>query len=282
MAGCIAKTIVFITNFLFLLCGIAVLVFGIVTLSSPTTVIDALSFIPGYESLNYIVDVQVAVLSGGIVMTVVGSVLVVLCVFGLVACCTSVRCLLATYIAMILVVLYFEIGVIIYFSIDSQFVENKIQGLMYTSLVENFQPVQIIGGNIVNGSTDGAMAWESLQFKYACCGAHGYEDFSTFNWNQNSSYPNATVPPSCCQQIIQYNIPTTTSQISNLNTCLTAAPEFTNTKGCYTALSEVFFVYGYVKMITLAGLIAVEVFVLMLTCRLLNINRKESEVDAFY
>jgi len=283
MAGLVSKIVIFVFNFIFLLCGIAVLVFGIVTLSSPSTVINALYFIPGYENINYIIDVQQAVLNGGIVMTVVGSVLVVVCVFGLVASCTSSSCLMATYIAMILVMLYFEVGVIIYFSVESQYIDNRIENLMYTSLVQYFQPVQISAGNIVNGSTPGALAWEGLQFKYACCGAHGYQDFENFDWQQNFSYnPNAKVPPSCCQQIIQYEIPTVTSQISSLNTCLTSPPQYTNIKGCYTALSELFFVYGYVKMITLSGLIAVEVFILMLTCRLMHVHRRESEIDVFY
>jgi len=277
MAGCMAKIIIFVVNFIFLLCGIAIMVFGIVTLSSPTTVIDALSYIPGYENFNYIIDVPEAVLSGGIVMTVLGSVLVVICVFGIAASCSSKNCLLGTYIGMILVVLYFEIGVIIYFSIDSQFVESKIQGLMYTSLVQNFLPVQIIGNSIVNGSTDGAVAWESMQFKYACCGAHGYEDYATFPWQANFTYNhNATVPPSCCQQISQYNIPTQTTEIIDLNVCLVNAPNYVNTKGCYTALSQIFFIYGYVKMISLSGLIAIEVFVLMFSCRLIHLNERES------
>jgi len=285
MAGFISRLIVFLVNFIFLLCGIAVLVFGIVTLSSPTTIIDALSFIPGYENLDYIVDVQQAVLNGGIMMTVIGSVLVVLCLFGLVASCSSGKCLLGIYISLTLLVLYFELAVIIYFSIESQSVENRIQDLMFTSLVQNFQPVTINGTNILNGSTAGAMAWEGLQFTYACCGAHGYLDYNStgFDWQKKFDYnPNAIVPPSCCQQIVQYEVPTLTNQITNLTGCLSSAPEYTNVKGCYTALTEVFFVYGYVKMITLAGLVAVEVLVLMISCRLLCINQKQAEIDVVY
>jgi len=282
MAGCFSKITVFIINFIFLLCGLAVMIFGIVTLSSPTTIINALYFIPGYENINYIIDVQQAVVNGGIVMTVVGSVLVVLCIFGLIASCTKSTCFIGTYIGLILLVLYFQVAVIIYFSIDSQNINNKIENLMYTSLVQYFQPVQIVGGAIVNGSTPGGAAWEGLQFKYACCGAHGYQDFAKFTWQTNFTYnPTAVVPPSCCQQIVQYEVPTQTSQISNLNTCLNSAPSYTNTKGCYIALSEVFFVYGYVKMIILAGLIAIEVFVLMLSCRLVHLNRRDLEIDAY-
>jgi hypothetical protein len=285
MAGCFGKTVVFIINLIFLFCGIAVLVFGILTLSSPSTIIDALSFIPGYQSINYIIDIQQAVINGGIVMTVVGSVLVVICIFGIIASCTSSTCFIATYIGMILVILYFEIAVIIFFSVDSQFVERRIQNLMYTSLKDNFEPVDINGSNIDYGSTPGAVAWESLQFQYSCCGAHNYTDYNTFNWQTNFTYmPNATVPPSCCQQINQYeaDLPNTTSTFSNLNTCLTLAPEYTNPKGCYTALSEYFFIYGYVKMITLGGLIAIEVLVLMFTCRLLHLNKMEKEIGVDY
>jgi len=282
MAGCIAKTIVFIVNFIFLLCSIAVLIVGIIILASPSTVINALYFIPGYENLNYIIDVQQAVLNGGIVMTVVGAVLLVICLFGLVASCCSSSCFMGTYIALVLLLLYFEVAAVIAFSIESQNVNTRVQNLMYTSLVQNFQPVQISGGNIINGSTPGALAWEGLQFKYACCGAHGYTDYQNFIWKTNFTFnPNAVVPPSCCQQIVQYEMPTTTNQIINLNTCLTSPPQYTNTKGCFVALTEYFFVYGYVKMITLSGLIAVEVFVLMFSCRLLHLHQRESAIDHF-
>lgn len=282
MAGFVSKTIVFVINFIFLLCALAVMIFGIITLSSPTTVVNALSFIPGYENLNYVVDVQQAVLNGGILMTVVGSVITLMCLFGLAASCTNGTCFLGIYSGMVLLVLYFEIGCIIFFSVESQYLNSRLQDLMYTSLTQYFEPVQIESGNIVNGSTPGALAWESMQFTYACCGAHGYEDFQKFNWKQNFTYnPNAIVPPSCCEQIVQYEFPDTTSQIVNLNSCLSSAPQYVNTKGCYIALTEIFYVYGYVKMITLSGLIAVEVLVLMLSFRLMTVNRREMSVTTY-
>jgi hypothetical protein len=285
MAGCGAKIILFTINFIFLLCGIAVLVFGIVTLSSPSTVIGFLDWIPGYLQINYIIDVQQAVINGGIVMTVIGSVLVVLCVFGLVTSCTSSKWLHIIYIVLVLLILYFEVAVIIFFSIDSQFINNRIENLMFTSLVENFEPVNINinNGAITNGSSPGGQAWEALQFTYACCGAHGYKDYQQVSFNV-SNYPSAIVPPSCCQQIQQYQIPTLTSQLTNFNECMTAntsEPNYINTKGCYIALSDLFFVYGYVKMIVLSGLIAIEVAVLMLSCRLMNLHSKESGIGDY-
>lgn len=284
MAGCLAKIIVFLVNFIFMLCGLAVMIFGIITLASPSTVINALSFIPGYQNVNYIIDVQQAVLNSGILMTVIGAVTFVVCIFGLIASCCSVTCLIGTYIFMVLILLYFEVAVIIYFSVESQYVNNRIENLMYTSLVQNFQPVSIVGNNIVNGSTSAAMAWEGIQFKYGCCGAYGYLDFQNFtSWKQNFTYnPAALVPPSCCQQITEYQIPTVVSQFSNLNTCLSSAPKYTNTKGCFVALQDFFFIYGYLKMIIMSGLIAVQVFALMFSCQLIHLSQIDSVKDGHY
>jgi len=204
---------------------------------------------------------------------------VLICIVGIIGSCTRKRWLIILYIGLVLLVLFFELGVLIYVSIESQYVESKIQNLMYTSLVMYFIPVQLNANGFISNATNNASAsWEVMQFQYGCCGAYGYTDYMNFTWqtrNPSTNYHNlnATVPPSCCEQIVQYQLPSSTKQIVNLTSCMMTPPNYTNTKGCYTVLSEVYFVYGYVKIIVIAGLLAIEVIVSILSARLLQAER---------
>jgi len=284
MAGFFSKLIVFIVNIAFLIAGLCVLTFGIITLASPSTVISALNYIPGFANINDVIDLQQAVLNSGVLMIVIGSVITVICILGLVASCCNNKCLRMTYILLVLLVLFFELAVIIYASFESKFVESRIQSLMYSSLTQYFTPVQISNstGEITNSTANST--WSVMQFEYGCCGAYGYQDYfnTSFNWQIKGSpgylsYQNAIVPPSCCEQIVQYEFPTSTSEIVNLPGCMYSPPTYTNTKGCYLVVLDYFFIYGYIKIIALACLVAIEVIVSILSAHLLQTHRHEGD-----
>jgi len=285
MKGTVSSIVLFIVNIVFFLFGTAVMIFGIIALADPSLVVSGLSYIPGYTTVNYIVDLNQVILSSGIVLTVVGSVIFLMCFIGLVGTCSDRPFMLGTYIGFVVLTLFFELAVIIYLGVVFQPIQNRVQSLMYQSLVQNFKTVQINSGVITNSTSPAAAAWETLQFTYGCCGSYGYTDFMNFSsWKQDfiSPVPNPIVPPSCCVQIVGYEYPPTTASFVDLNTCLSSAPKYTNTKGCFIAMIDTFAVQAHVTQIVFASLIAVEVIVLILSMHLCGIKKHRfSETDTF-
>jgi len=127
---------------------------------------------------------------------------------------------------------------------------------------------------IQNNTSPPALAWEAMQFQYACCGAYDYQDFGKFDWQTGFgyNYTGAIVPPSCCMQIVQYEYPSTTAAFVNLNNCLSGPPDYTNFKGCYFALIDSVAVEAHVVIIVFASLIALEVIVILLSMHLCGIK----------
>jgi len=280
MVACVSKTIVFVVNLVFLLIGLGVLIFGIIVLASPTTALNGLSQIPTIAGINYIIDVQQVLVSGGVALTVVGSVIVLITFIGLLGTCAEGRFLLVTYVILLVLTILFELGVIIWASVDYNSIQGRVQNLMLNSLKENFQPIGISGPALENSTSPAAVAWETMQFEYACCGATGYQDFATFDW-QTSQYVNATVPPSCCMQIVQYEVPSTTASFVNLASCLYHAPQYANTQGCYVPMMEKIAGHEYVVVVIFASLVAVEVIVLMLSMHLVGKIREKGQTGIY-
>jgi hypothetical protein len=282
MVACLSKTVVFVVNLIFLLIGLGVLIFGIIVLAAPTTALNGLSSLPAITGVSYIIDVQQVLVSGGIVLTVVGSVIVLITFIGLLGTCGEGQCMLATYVSLLLLTILFELGVVIYSSVDYNWMQSRVQNMMLTSLKANFQPIGIAGPSLENSTSPAAVAWETMQFEYACCGALGYEDYATFDWQGGSSYLNtsALVPPSCCMQIVQYQIPSSTANFVDLTSCMYQAPQYTNTQGCYVPMMAKIVGHKYVVTVIFASLVAVEIIVLMLSMHLIGDRGKTGGVYA--
>jgi len=278
MAGGIAKIIINIVNFAFMLFGIGVMIVGIITLADPELIVSGVNLIPGFTNLNYIINIQQALVSSGIVLTVIGSVIFGMCFIGLVGGCTGGRILVFLYISFVSLVLAFELAVIIYSAVSYSSVQSRMKGLMLSALQQYFEPVTFNNGALVNGTTPGGQAWEQLQFDYSCCGAYDYLDYKTFDWRNNiTAYDNDVVPPSCCIQVMQYSYAIDTSSFVNLPVCMASPPLYTNTQGCFYAVESAAAAYTNISIIIIASLIALEVIVLMLAMHLINIKRDESK-----
>jgi hypothetical protein len=283
MAGIISKFVVFIVNIAFFIVGTLVMVFGILLLTDPSAIQSALMRSTGYANLNYIINLQQAMVNNGILLTVVGGVIFLISFIGIVGTCRKGSCLIASYLGLILLTLLFELAIIIYAAVDYSNIQTRVQDLMFSALQQNFQPVQIgSGGVISNGTTPGGVAWETLQFTYGCCGAHNYTDYEQFTtWKANFTYnTNANFPPSCCIQNTQYQVPATTTAFVNFGSCISAStspaslPAYVNTKGCHAAVLETFQMQDSITIIIIASLIALEIIVVMLVLHLLHIKTK--------
>lgn len=108
-------------------------------------------------------------------------------VVGFCGCCGAMReskCLLGTYILLVLIVLGAEIGGGVYGYINKDELLTEFDKVATTYLTTKY-------GRKGNG--DGDEAWNVVMQAFKCCGVHGAADFKNYN-----STPGASVPDSCC------------------------------------------------------------------------------------
>lgn len=286
MKGTVSKIVLFVINLVFFFAGMGIMIFGIIALADPQLIVESFSFIPNYTELTYIIDVQQAILNNAILLTVFGSVIFVMCFLGLCGGCRDGTFMISVYLALVILTLLFQLAALIYMAVDYAGMQNRMQSLMYSSLVKNFEPVTVdSSGNINNGSN---AAWSTYQFEHACCGVYDYKDYQKFSdvWNPDKTYP-GIVPPSCCMQKVQYQLPTSANQLADYNTCINVQengePQYINIQGCSYNLMQDFKESSYnIPAIILISLVALEVIVALLTMHLVEINYRNSKTNSGY
>jgi len=276
--GCgttMAELILVIFNIVFLLCGAVVLSFGIIALVDPDLMITLLDWIPGFSDVQYLVDIAALVLNNAIILTVIGSVILLLSFLGGCGACKANKCMLTVYWIVILLGLLFELAIVMWAAIETDKIQTKVADNMFSALTTNFDPVYIDGNQVILSNKPEAAAWETLQFDHSCCGAHDYMDYQLFPWNStftisDTTYINVSVPPSCCMQFSQNKIANNTADFVNLTECLspsnnnTNSTMYRNTQGCYVTMLTDVTKNSFITTIIIAGLIAIEVIAIML------------------
>lgn len=160
------KYLLFIFNFIFALCGLAILVVGVLI---------------HVESNSYEAALPEGISFPAITLIVVGSIIFVIAFFG---CCGAIReshCMTITFAAFLLTLLIVQIAIGIYVfvvykesNIDVKTVYSKIFKDYWASDAQR-DTVDIVQKNL------------------KCCGIDSYNDFSFNNPNMNG-----TIPSTCC------------------------------------------------------------------------------------
>jgi len=165
--GCsegLARIFVFVTNFAFVLVGLALLVVGILYKVSLTKYTDAIP--PEYDSLQYVPTIAI----------IIGAIIFFIAFLG---CCGALRgntCMLSTYgsILILIFVLQIALGIFAFVQIsDKNDLENKIANqirILFTKYDSNNEAREVV---------------DLIQQNFHCCGTTG----PSF-WGQ-------TVPRSC-------------------------------------------------------------------------------------
>lgn len=182
------KYILFVVNFLFFVMGIAAVALGIYALVDNDDM-NALTKIDGDGKLDEFNAVGL-LQSGAIVLIVGGACLLIL---GFLGCCGAikeVKCLLATYSAIVVVIIIIQIaaaGVAIAFRGR---VTDKLKEGLKNGIKKNYDG---------NPTSDNAFsrAWDFAQVKFECCGVDNSSDFMDSPWSKNVSGVN--VPDTCCE-----------------------------------------------------------------------------------
>ncbi|KAL8581338.1 hypothetical protein ACOMHN_034417 [Nucella lapillus] len=193
VAGCgmtCIKYIVFAVNFLFFVFGVASVALGIYALvdNKDMAALTKIDSDGKLEEFNAVGLLQ----SGAIVLIVGGACLLVL---GFLGCCGAVkeiRCLLALYAGIVILILIIQIaaaGLAIAFRsrIEDYFKDGLIKGLKI-----NYD------GNITTDNPF-SRAFDFAQVYFECCGVNNVtENFVGTPWYANKG--NNKVPPTCCAQ----------------------------------------------------------------------------------
>jgi hypothetical protein len=276
-----ARIILFTFNFLFFICGVLLLAFGIVGVADPHALTRFLNGIPGVENTSVIINIPETIVGSAVFMIILGSVILVFGFLGCAGAWCMVKWMLFIYWFVLILVLLAEIALIIVAAVSPAKVEGHVKEVLYKSLDEKFTPVTFSGSNITLPSNVVAVAWISLQFEVSCCGANNYTDYSTFTWNNTIWVDGesivAVVPPSCCELKTLHQVPTSTSAFKDLKQCLRGQGSY-NTAGCYKNATELMVQYSYAPIIIAAIVIFIELVAIATAVYLWKSNDKKKEL----
>lgn len=280
LKGKLAQLILGITNLIYFLGGIGILVVGGLGLNNSSTVIDIMVHVPGIEELSKVVDLSGVAYGPAIYLTVAGSLVIVLALVGGAGLFAKHKCVISVYGITTTVMMLFNIAVLMFYAIDPYFREGTVQSYMRDVLYDNFEPISFNSTEaIVFPTNENAQAWAEMQFEQSCCGVFGSKDYAEFPWNNNITLPDGTfivsakVPPSCCLLIEPNQIPTSSDAFVDLQECLENSPRYTYQKPCSEYVMQQVTRYDYVYPVVAASLTGIQAFILALTMWLILIKR---------
>jgi hypothetical protein len=259
----LSKLLLVILNIIYFLAAVAILTIGSLSLSGSTVFIDLLDLIESTTLIQNILDIQELTLAPAIYLVCLGSVAVVLAFIGSCGALRGRGWVLVIFGVCKFCIVLFNLALIMWNSIVPFHGKDNVQNLMLDNLKLNYEPTKLEGDNVVLPlSNTSAYYWATMEFTEACCAAGNHTDYLEI---LNST--DDKVSMSCCMQIVQYKIPTTSSDLTDLTTCLDSAPEHTNYRGCIDYVMSIILTYRQIYLITAAAFIALEVLTIGLTVR---------------
>jgi len=256
----------FIFNVLFFAGGCVLLAFGIAAVVDPQGLAEFIWRVPGVDSMVNVINIPELIVSSGIYMIVLGSVMLGFGFLGCAGACLMSKPILFFYWLLLIGVIIAEIVLIVLAAVNPSATEQEIQKFMLNSLTTNFEAVKLVAGNssLTLPANVVALSWVGMQFEVGCCGAYNYTDYQKFNWTNeytvNGETIRAKVPPSCCTLDKKYNPKEPTSFV-DLPVCLKGDNAY-NSEGCYKAVMNLAVRYSYVPIIICACVLVIEVLCL--------------------
>ncbi|OWF55408.1 CD63 antigen-like [Mizuhopecten yessoensis] len=206
--GCFAtcgKILLVIVNLLFLVIGLVFFILGFFckfgndtlkgyyegALASLSTSLSDSGF--GTVDLSSF-DITEVIGTLGIAFIAIGTILLVITVFGFIGACCKIRCMLIGYCILVGLIV---VGQIVFFGIlfgNKTLITDQIKTPLKSSIQSDFQGLN--GTNVVS------LAWNFVHIQVKCCGVDSYEDFTGATlWPTN--YPSyfLKTPLSCCMTL---------------------------------------------------------------------------------
>ncbi|XP_028437912.1 CD63 antigen [Perca flavescens] len=163
------KYLLFFFNFLFWLCGLALVVVGVLV----------------QLGLHKTLMMKDATASGApIVLIAVGVVIFFIAFFGCCGAWKENHCMVATFAVLLVLVILVEIAAVI----AGYIFRNKLSVVVQDSLEDMISDYK-------NGTAEFRKSLDKLQEDLKCCGVNGSSDWTDFGADKNS------VPDSCCVKV---------------------------------------------------------------------------------
>ncbi|XP_043596255.1 CD63 antigen-like isoform X1 [Bombus pyrosoma] len=158
------KYLLFIFNFIFAICGLAILTLGVIVHLQVSGITD---------------HIDTNLLFPSITLIVIGSIIFVISFFG---CCGAIReshCMTITFASFLLFILIVQVAVAVYVFVVVKNNDDKVD------ITENYEKVfKNYGMN-----NDSTKMIDLVQSSLHCCGVYSSKDFILHN---------RSIPPSCC------------------------------------------------------------------------------------
>ncbi|XP_050455861.1 CD63 antigen-like [Cataglyphis hispanica] len=161
------KYLLFIFNFIFVLCGLAILVVGVLVRIGDQKYAEEMKTITGDLAFP------------SITLIVIGSIIFVIAFFG---CCGAIReshCMIVTFATLLLTILIIQVAVAIYAFVVLKNADEIDFKNEYAMNVFNYYTKRESQKELV----------DLIQQELECCGVESYKDFKTLN---------ISIPGSCC------------------------------------------------------------------------------------
>ncbi|XP_003399497.1 CD63 antigen isoform X2 [Bombus terrestris] len=163
ISDCI-KYLLFIFNFIFLICGLAILTLGVIVHLQVSEITD---------------HIDTNLLFPSITLIVIGSIIFIISFFG---CCGAIReshCMTITFASFLLFILIVQVAVAVYVFVVVKNNDDKI------NITESYDKLF----NNYSVDKDSREVVDLVQSSLHCCGVHSSKDFNLHN---------LPIPPSCC------------------------------------------------------------------------------------
>ncbi|XP_011629543.1 CD63 antigen-like [Pogonomyrmex barbatus] len=170
--GCamgVVKYLLFIFNFIFVLCGLAILVIGV------------LIQIGNNHYSKHLDEITKNLMFPSITLIVIGSIIFIIAFLG---CCGAIReshCMMVTFASLLLTILIIQIAVAIYVFVTLKNSGNiDFRNIYSINLFNHYKDANTEAKELVDG----------IQDTLECCGVTGPSDFNTIH--------HMSIPGSCC------------------------------------------------------------------------------------
>jgi len=244
------KYLLFIFNFVFFVCGAAILGVGIWVKVDPK--------IADYVGLT--VDAG-SYEAATILLIVVGAFILLVGFLGCCGACKESSCMLCLFAGLMVVIVLLQIVAAVLAIVYQSEVESELKKHLTTELKSK----------VTDDTTDPfTQAVARLQMEFECCGSDGYSDYGTDSKIFNTSGKN--VPKSCCEKA--------TGELGQLDdteweTCSKAAEknppgDGLKNKGCYDSLLSWIQAHAVIVVGIGFGLAFVEIMGIVFACCVRN------------
>jgi hypothetical protein len=271
--GLIGKIIVFVVNFVFWACGIALIIFGSIAVADPSIIVDMVSNINGVQYVTTILDITSTFQGVAIFMIVLGCFLFLLGGNGCHGAAKKSKISMTFYMIWLILAILVEIALIIYAAVSPQAKGSWVQENMYMGLnktqkvgTETIYPNGTI--QYTNVTTDGGLpnSWQQLQFQSKCCGSFDYVDYTKYTWEKfysinGKNYTTHVIPLSCCTTNLAEGVaPNDIKQIVDVEGCLdpTPAAGSYSTEGCWKVVNKMMWQFNLISIVISCCLIVAQ------------------------